>query len=198
MRVSLLLVITAACCERTSSFLCGGTRTPTTVRTFQRRAHHLDVAGAIKRVVNPPFGEIAGNVLLHGHVEFFAIDKIRRTQLLGHFELVRINVHRNDPTGTGQFGPLNDRQALCDKSIRKNIVTRASLFSTTHDRETMTNRTYHRTNAKNRHGRARFYFTRIQNGAKAGRDATTKQAHLFENRLFGYLGARNFSQHGVF
>jgi hypothetical protein len=88
------------------------------VGTFQRRAHHLDVAGAIKRVVDPPLGEIASNVLLHGNVEFFAIDKVRRTQLLGHFELVWIYVHRNDPPGTRQFGPLNDRQALLDMCIR--------------------------------------------------------------------------------
>jgi hypothetical protein len=44
------------------------TRTPSTMRAFQRRTHHLDVAGAIKRVVDTPLGQIADNMLLDRHI----------------------------------------------------------------------------------------------------------------------------------
>lgn len=59
-------------------------------------------------------------------------------------------------------------------------------------------RTYHRTQAKNGHGRIGLYLTGIPNGAQTGRNATAEQTDLLEGGLWIDLGARDLSDDGVF
>mmetsp|Transcript_20636 Transcript_20636/g.57320 ORF Transcript_20636/g.57320 Transcript_20636/m.57320 type:complete len:435 (+) Transcript_20636:109-1413(+) len=85
---------------------------PSAVGALECASHHLDISGAIKAVVHTPIGHGPGNVFLYRNVpERLGIDAIGSSQLLGHLELVGIDVDGNDPGGSGHLGTLYHGEA---------------------------------------------------------------------------------------
>ena len=82
-------------------------RAPTTVGTFQGRAHDLNVPRAVERIIDSPLGQVTSNVLLDRFVECFAIDAIRRSEPFGHLELLWVDVDRNNLACSRHFSALN-------------------------------------------------------------------------------------------
>mmetsp|Transcript_8509 Transcript_8509/g.26329 ORF Transcript_8509/g.26329 Transcript_8509/m.26329 type:complete len:544 (-) Transcript_8509:763-2394(-) len=84
---------------------------PAAVRALERGAHHLDIAGAVERVVHAPLGH-AHDHLLHGFATTVArVDEVSRTKRGRGGELLGVNVHRDDAAGTRHARCLDDRQA---------------------------------------------------------------------------------------
>jgi hypothetical protein len=84
---------------------------PPAMGALKGGAHHLDIAGAIERVVGAPLGHL-DNVLLHRLVELGAVHAICRPQSDRGLELGRVHVHGNDAARARDFRALDDRQAL--------------------------------------------------------------------------------------
>mmetsp|Transcript_139167 Transcript_139167/g.346900 ORF Transcript_139167/g.346900 Transcript_139167/m.346900 type:complete len:331 (-) Transcript_139167:631-1623(-) len=85
---------------------------PTTGGALERRAHDLRIACAIEGVVHTE--------LCHAHDlrldalplrKVLRVDSVRGTPLLGEFQLVRQQVHRDDPRGSCLHQALDDAQA---------------------------------------------------------------------------------------
>jgi len=89
--------------------------TPSTMGTFQRRPHDIDVTGTIERIVDTPFGHGTGNVFLNGTVNVFGINTVRGAELFGDCKLVGIHVDGNNAGRTRPDGTLNDGEALQDE-----------------------------------------------------------------------------------
>ncbi|KAG1535609.1 hypothetical protein G6F50_015263 [Rhizopus delemar] len=103
---------------------------PATVRAFQRRAHHVDVADAFKAVVHAPGGHFNDD-LLDGLVVVLRVDAVGSAELAGQLELGRIGIHRDDAAGLGLARTLDHRQAAAaDAAPRPPGAGRASATTT--------------------------------------------------------------------
>ena len=85
-------------------------RPPSPMRAFERRAHHVHVAGAVEGVIHPPRGHLPGDVVLDGTVETRAVDGVGHAQSHGRGELRGVDVHADDTGGAGHFGALHHRE----------------------------------------------------------------------------------------
>ena len=81
---------------------------------FKSGSHNFDIACTIKCEINSPLRH-ANNVLLDRLVELGTVDAVRRSKLLRHVELARVDVNRNDSTGTCHLGALNHRETNSSK-----------------------------------------------------------------------------------
>jgi hypothetical protein len=86
--------------------------TPSTMRTLKSGTHHFGISCAIKTIVDAPLGHDSSNVFLDRSLNSSWVEAIRRTELLGHLKLVRIEVDGNDLGGTGHLGSLDNSESL--------------------------------------------------------------------------------------
>lgn len=94
---------------------------PAPVRAFQRGAHHLGVANALKAVVNAPRRHL-DNDLLDRLVKVFRVDAIGGTKSARQIEFSGVGVDGDDATGLGQLGTLNHRQANAAQAKHRHAV----------------------------------------------------------------------------
>lgn len=89
---------------------------------FERRAHDIDVADALERVVDTPAGHLDDDLLDRLFV-VFRVDAIGRAEGARQIELARIGVDGDDAAGLGQFGALEHCQADTPKAENRHRVT---------------------------------------------------------------------------
>src|SRR5690606_7727138 len=100
--------------ERTGADFFAGTGhpdnhrlTPALVAALQGRAHHVHVADTFEGVVHSAVGQINDH-LLNGAVIVFGVNAVGGAQLLGDFELGRVDIDGDD-TGRLRLNCTNDR-----------------------------------------------------------------------------------------
>mmetsp|Transcript_18242 Transcript_18242/g.61524 ORF Transcript_18242/g.61524 Transcript_18242/m.61524 type:complete len:449 (+) Transcript_18242:303-1649(+) len=85
-------------------------RAPAAVRALERRAHDLDVAGAVEGIIAAPLRHL-DDALLDGRRRVHRVQAVGGAQRPRDFELVRIDVDNNNPRGADLFRGLDHRQA---------------------------------------------------------------------------------------
>src|ERR1700716_1655014 len=68
---------------------------PSLVTRLQGRAHHVNVADALERVVDAAVGQIDDD-LLNGLVVVFGVDVVGRAERLGHGPFARVEIDGDD------------------------------------------------------------------------------------------------------
>ena len=94
---------------------------PAAVRAFQRRAHHLDVANALKAVINAPLGHLDDD-LLDWLVKVFRVDAVGRAKGARQIELAGVGIDGDDAAGFGQFCALNHGQTDAAQTEHRHAV----------------------------------------------------------------------------
>ena len=79
---------------------------PALVAAFECCPHQIDVADAFEGIIHAAIGHFDDN-FLDRVAMVHRIDGVRCTHLGGQFELVRIDIHCNDPTGLCHHGTLD-------------------------------------------------------------------------------------------
>ncbi len=98
------------------NFLAGARHTnddafaPTLVAAFQRGAHDVDVANALKTEVHAAIRHL-DNDILNGFAVVLGVDAVGGPHHFGQPEFVAIHVNANNAAGLGLACPLNDCQA---------------------------------------------------------------------------------------
>jgi hypothetical protein len=80
---------------------------PALVRAFQRRAHHLHVAGGVEGIIRAALGQVhqIGHQIA---LDLGRVDEIGHPELLGHGASCRVQVDADDLVGADQPQPLDD------------------------------------------------------------------------------------------
>ena len=87
---------------------------PTFVATFQRLAHNVDVANALKAIVHAAACHL--DQMIHHIVDFAGVNEVCHPELGRQRLLIRVQIDTNDASSAHQFGALNDIESDAPKA----------------------------------------------------------------------------------